>query len=92
MLAPGEKKFPQHLSDSFQVLWFESDDLLVGVAGLIAGNFLGGWFWLLTVLLPTANMFLKKSQPRGYIKHLFYFSCVVTPKHYPEYFNKTFND
>lgn len=90
MLHPGERKFPMFLSDPFQVLWLQSDDLLLCVGGFMMGNFLGGWFWSTLILLPVMNMFLKKSQPRGYIKHLFYVFCLAIPKHYPEYFDREF--
>ncbi|MBI3753974.1 MAG: conjugal transfer protein TraL [Deltaproteobacteria bacterium] len=86
------KRFPKYLSSPYQVLWFETDDM--GIIALFStlAMMIGGWFWLLLFAGPYGYGRLKRKYPRGFLKHCFYFSGVVTLKGYPIFFEKTFQE
>lgn len=85
------KQFPQYLSKPYQVLWFEPDDMIIMlVGGIIFGVQVGGWCWLLVVIIPYGYQRLKKNYPRGFIKHVGYFLGVSNFKGYPSFFQQKF--
>lgn len=86
-------KFPQYLTQPYQVLWFEPDDMIFAYGGLmIFGFLLGGWGWLLVPAVPIGYSRLKKGYPRGFIKHLFYFLGLLRFDHYPSALEQEFNE
>jgi len=99
----GEKmiRFPQFLSRPYQVLWWETDELVVIMLSyLCASNFGTLFAWNLTALLSWAFLFIipwvyryhKKQHPSGFLRHMLYFSGILIPKNYPSFFIQTFNE
>jgi len=85
-----EKRFPRYLSEPYQVLWFEPDDLgLVAVFIFLAICF-GGIFWLFIIVGPWLYMRSKKNAPRGAFKHYLYCIGLLNFNGYPSYFEDTF--
>lgn len=85
------KMFPQYLSKPYQVLWFEPDDMVIAYSSavLFATQF-GGWAWILVPCVIVGYWRLKKSYPRGFIKHVGYFLGITTFKGYPGYYQQRF--
>jgi len=86
------REFPQYLSSPLQVLWFESDSMVIILMGFMIGNVLGGWMWLAVFVLPAVYEYLKKSQSRGFLRHVLYFGGLVDIKGYPLYFERDFTE
>jgi type IV conjugative transfer system protein TraL len=85
-----KKRFPQYLSSPFQVLWFETDELVIVVVFLIVALIFGYLFWLLLFVGPYLYTRLKKKYPRGFLRHVLYFIGLIRIKGYPSYFEKEF--
>ncbi len=85
-----KKRFPQYLSSPFQVLWFETDELIIVVVFLIFALIFGYLFWLLLFIGPYLYTRLKKKYPRGFLRHVLYFIGLIRMKGYPSYFEKEF--
>jgi type IV conjugative transfer system protein TraL len=85
-----KKRFPQYLSSPFQVLWFETDELIIVFTFLIFALIFGYLFWLLLFLGPYLYTRLKKKYPRGFLRHMLYFIGLIHIKGYPSYFEKEF--
>ena len=81
------KRFPQYLHRPFQVLWFETDELvfIFAMMGfLILSDSIPIWIWI-TLLVSGLWGFrkLKERYPRGFAKHFMYESGLVSYKGYP---------
>jgi len=85
-------KLPQYLHMPVQVLWFESDEVMIIMFGYLIGNLFGGLAWLAMILLPYPYILLKKNNPRGFLKHLIYMSGFFKIEGYPDYFAKRFHE
>jgi len=85
-----KKRFPQYLSSPFQVLWFETDELIIAFAFLIFALIFGYLFWLLLFVGPYLYTRLKKKYPRGFLRHVLYFIGLIRIKGYPSYFEREF--
>jgi type IV conjugative transfer system protein TraL len=85
-----KKRFPQYLSSPFQVLWFETDELVIVVVFLIFALIFGYLFWLFLFVGPYLYTRLKKKYPRGFLRHVLYFIGLIRIKGYPSYFEKEF--
>jgi len=85
-------KVPQYLYRPYQVLFFETDELVVLVVMLFFGIVFGGIFWLLIIPTVFLLIHLKKKYPRGYIKHVFYRLGLLTFKNAPTSFERKFNE
>jgi type IV conjugative transfer system protein TraL len=85
-----KKRFPQYLASPFQVLWLESDELVIGLVCFVLAVCLGNVTWLLTIAGPYAYIKAKKRYPRGFLRHVLYFIGVVQMNGYPTYFEKEF--
>lgn len=85
-----EKRFPRYLSEPYQVLWFEPDDLGCVFFMFFLAVCFGGVFWLLLPAAPWAYMRAKKNYPRGFFKHCLYFVGLVPMAGYPHYFEDEF--
>lgn len=86
------KPFPQYLSAPFQILWYETDELGVLMFSLVLAFMYGNVFWLLVVLAPYFYSKMKKSRPRGFLRHILYFAGLIKFKGYPAYFDKEFRE
>jgi len=87
-----QKKFPQYLSEPFQVLLFESDDIVLFLLSIVVAHATGGFFWLLPVLSPILSTKIKRNFPSGYGKHVLYFLGIVKIKGSPDAFVKEFSE
>ncbi|BCO09250.1 hypothetical protein GF1_16260 [Desulfolithobacter dissulfuricans] len=92
-MSEGTRRaFPQYLSNPIQVLWFESDELSIIVLFFVLAMIYGGLAWILFFAGPYLYSRSKKTKPRGYLFHLLYMIGLNKMKHYPEYFDKDFNE
>ncbi|HZR45797.1 MAG TPA: type IV conjugative transfer system protein TraL [Candidatus Manganitrophaceae bacterium] len=87
-----KKRFPQYLSQPFQVLWLESDELIIALIFYIIALLFGSIFWLMIVGGPYLYSTQKKRYPRGFLKHCFYFIGLVRLKGYPTFFEDEFQE
>ncbi|MFW9603790.1 MAG: type IV conjugative transfer system protein TraL [Trichlorobacter sp.] len=87
-----ETRFPHYLSQPFQVLWFEPDDLAVMTAAFIIAQQFGGWLWLLLILAPAWYRRLKRRHPRGFLRHALYWLGLAPMHGYPPFFSDRFHE
>lgn len=85
-----KKRFPQYLSSPFQVLWFETDELMIVFGFLIFALLFGYIFWLLLFVGPYLYTSIKNKYPRGFLRHVLYFAGLIHLKGYPSFFEKEF--
>lgn len=85
-------RFPQYLSQPFQILWFEPDDMAFMAVGFIFAQKFGGIFWILMFALPWIYGRMKKRYPRGFLRHTLYFVGIAPMRGYPHFFQKHFLD
>lgn len=85
-------RFPQYLSQPFQILWFEPDDMAFMAVGFIFAQKFGGVFWFLMFALPWIYGRMKKRYPRGFLRHTLYFTGIAPMRGYPHFFQKHFLD
>lgn len=83
-------KFPQYLSSPYQVLWFESDELLMILMFFVFSMVFSGWFFPLIIIVPWIYRKIKTKYPRGFLKHCLYFLGLISIKGYPNYFQEEF--
>jgi len=82
---------PQYLTQPYQLLWFEPDDMVVMTGAYLMAMIFSGWFWwLMMIVLPTVYSKAKKGQPRGFLRHSLYKLGWVPMKGYPEFFEDEF--
>lgn len=87
----SEVKFPRYLSSPLQILFLESDDISFGVASYVIGKQIGYFMWLvMPIVVVYFYLRFKKHYPRGFLRHLLYFSGLVKLKKYPMYFEQEF--
>lgn len=84
------RKFPQYLTQPFQVLWFEPDDLAIMTASFILAQQFGGYLWLTMIVVPWAYSRFKRQYPRGFLRHILYFIGLAPMKGYPQFFERDF--
>lgn len=85
-------RFPQYLSRPIQVLWFETDELILCVFTLTLALLYGKIMWLVFLITQYFYTRTKRSKPRGFLKHLLYmFGCIQMNK-YPDYFQREFHE
>ena len=85
-----DRKMPQYLSAPYQLLWFEPDDLGIMVVGYMLAMVFGGIFWLAMIIAPVAYGKVKKSYPKGFLRHLFYFAGWTELKGYHSFYEEVF--
>ena len=85
-------KFPQYLSKPFQVLWFETDDLIIMLIFFVFAITFGNICWVLMFVAPYIYSKLKKKYPRGFFRHTLYFMGLINLKGYPSYFEREFHE
>ncbi len=85
------KKVPQYLSSPYQLLWFEADDLAIMVVFFLLALMFGGWLLYVSIIAgPVIYGKIKHSYPRGFIKHIMYFTGLVGIKKYPGFWETFF--
>ena len=92
-------RVPQYLSRSYQILFWESDEvgifainftLVSSIGKLFAWNWQGVVSWVALFVLPSFYSHYKKKFPAGFFKHTLYFCGWLVPRHYPGFFVKRF--
>ncbi|WP_305045023.1 type IV conjugative transfer system protein TraL [Geoalkalibacter sp.] len=87
------RPWPAYLSSPFQVLFWETDELLMIVMGLVIALLSDAlWTWSLVIIIPVIYCRIKKDRPKGYLYHLLYFAGFIKMEGYPLYFDNTFQD
>ncbi|NKE70158.1 type IV conjugative transfer system protein TraL [Candidatus Manganitrophus noduliformans] len=87
-----KKRFPQYLSQPFQVLWLEADELVLALIFYTLALLFGSFFWPLVIGGPYLYSSAKKRYPRGFLKHSFYFIGLARMKGYPTFFEDEFRE
>jgi hypothetical protein len=91
--SPHEKRFPRYLSSPLQVFFFETDEIGIIFFFLLLTQLYSSWVtYALLFAGPWIYKNLKRNRPRGFFRHMLFFSGVKTPKHYPNYFVKSFRE
>jgi len=86
------RKFPQYLSKSFQILWFEVDELILFFFFLTLALLYGKLMWLIFVVSLFFYSKTKRSQARGFLKHILYVCGLIKMNNYPDYFQQEFHE
>jgi len=86
------KSFPQYLSKPIQVLWFETDELILFVFTLTLALIYGKIMWLIFLLTQYFYTRTKRLKPRGFLKHILYMLGLIKLKNYPDYFEREFHE
>lgn len=85
-----KKRFPQYLSKPYQILWFESDELIMILMFFILAITLGKIYFVMLIIGPYLYSKGKKSYPRGFMRHCLYFCGFSKMQGYPSYFEEEF--
>lgn len=85
-------RFPQYLSRPIQVLWFETDELILCVFCLTLALLYGNIMWPVFLLTQYFYTRAKRLKSRGFLKHLLYMLGFIQMKNYPEYFQREFHE
>jgi type IV conjugative transfer system protein TraL len=86
------RKFPQYLSKPFQVLWFEVDELVLFLFFLTLSLLYGKLMWLIFLVFQYSYTKTKRSQARGFLKHVLYVFGLIKMNNYPDYFQQEFHE
>jgi type IV conjugative transfer system protein TraL len=86
------RKFPQYLSKPFQVLWFEVDELVLFLFFLTLALLYGKLMWVIFLVSQYSYTKTKRSQARGFLKHILYVFGLIKMKNYPDYFQQEFHE
>ncbi|MDD5007038.1 MAG: type IV conjugative transfer system protein TraL [Syntrophorhabdaceae bacterium] len=85
-----ERKFPRYLTNPYQVLMFEVDELMVILFNFVFWLVFGNFFLITLFLCPYLYSRAKKKYPRGFLRHLLFFAGLLKLHGYPHYFQKVF--
>ena len=90
-MGDSTRKMPQYLTQPYQLLWFEPDDMTVMTLAYLMAMIFGGWFWwLMMIVLPTAYSRMKRNHPRGFLRHSLYMLGWTKMDGYPQFFEDEF--
>ncbi len=82
----------KYLHKPFRLLWFEADEIFLFFVGLTFSIYVTPWiglFFFFLILLIRRN---KDKQPRGFIRHFFYYLGLLRFKGYPTFFENSFQE
>ncbi len=85
-------RFPQYLSRPIQILWFETDELVLCLFTLTLALLYGNIMWLVFLVSQYLYTRTKRTNSRGFLKHLLYMLGFIRMKNYPEYFQREFHE
>lgn len=84
---------PQKLGAPYQILWFEEDDISIGSIAIALYVIDGSLLSLLAgAAICWVYWYFKKKYPKSFLKHMLYFSGIMTLKGYPSAFQKDFHE
>jgi type IV conjugative transfer system protein TraL len=86
------QRFPQYLTKPIQVLWFETDELILGLFFFMLALLYGKLMWIVFFASQYLYITTKKRKPRGYLKHLLYLIGFARLQHYPDFWQKEFHE
>lgn len=86
------RPFPQYLSNPIQVLWFESDELIIILFCFVISMAYSGLAWLVLFAGPYLYHRTKQNKPRGYLFHVLYALGLLKMEGYPSFFEKEFHE
>lgn len=84
---------PKYLHLPPQILWFDTEDISIGVGIYAAYLMLGHWM-LAVAVIPTMIFFrhIKKSQSRGFISHFLFGLGIKSMSGYPSASTREFHE
>ena len=82
----------KYLHKPFRLLWFESDELFVFFLGAVLGFYISLWLLPMFFTLGVIIRKTKEKQPRGFVRHFFYYIGVLRFKGYPTFFESEFQE
>ncbi len=85
-------KFPQYLSKPLQVLWFETDELIIFIFSLTLALTFGKLMWIVFFVFQYFYTKTKRTKPRGFLRHSLYVFGLLKMKNYPDYFEREFRE
>lgn len=85
-------RFPQYLSRPIQILWFETDELVLGLFTLTLALIYGNIMWPVFFVSQFLYTRTKRKNSRGFLKHLLYALGFLNIKGYPAYFEREFHE
>ena len=85
-----ERRFPRYLSSPYQILMFEVDELVVFLLFFVLWLSFGKLFIIPMFVGTYLYSKTKKKYPRGFFRHLLYFSGLIKIHDYPHYFERRF--
>lgn len=77
-------RIPQYLHLPLQLLWFDSEELMIIMVLYVFGLVFGGWAWAGIVIGPYLYIQVKRKKPRGFLRHLLYQAGLYRLDGYPE--------
>ena len=84
---------PAQLGAPLQVLFWETDDLLLMMMAFIVAMITDLWWcYLGIIVLPMAYGRMKMSRPKGFLRHMLYYGGFISMKGYPIYYDKDFQE
>ena len=84
MLNNYESRMPEYLHLPIQVMWFDANELTFLVMLYLSASLLGGWAWLLMLILPFPVLSYKRKQARGFFTHFLYKLGFLKFQFYPD--------
>ncbi len=85
-------KFPQYLSKPIQVLWFETDELVVFFFFFTLALIFGKFMWIVLIVFQVFYTTTKRTKARGFLRHSLYMFGLLKMKNYPDYFEREFRE
>jgi type IV conjugative transfer system protein TraL len=86
-----EKKVPQFLSKPIQLVWFEIDEVCMGMLFFLVFLLFTNWFTTIALFVcPFLFSKYKKNFPQGFLGHIFYFIGFKELTNYPDSYVKKF--
>lgn len=83
-------RVPYFLNQPMAVLWFEMDEIAIGMLGFYLGMLSGGLMWLFALFLFIYYRRVKKRSGRGLLRHLPHILGFKTFKGFPHSFVNEF--
>jgi len=69
----NRERVPRYLHLPVQILWFDVEDIAIGIVMYVFAMVIDRWWvYPAVVLVPYLFMSLKAGKPRGYLRHLLY--------------------
>lgn len=84
------ERMPQYLHLPLQVLWFDTEELMLIMSIYVMALTMGGYAGLVGLAGLIWYMKVKHNNPRGFLRHILYGSGVYTLEGYPSPFARRF--